>query len=134
MSIDTIGNFLTIIRNKVMASSPYAVASYSKVNVEIARILKEEGFIKDVQVIEGTETWNKTLKIVLKYVNGESVLHEITRVSKPSRRMYAKVKNLKPVINGLGVVILSTNRGIMTDKQAKESSLRVGGEVICTVW
>lgn len=134
MSIDTIGNFLTIIRNKVMASSPYAVASYSKVNVEIARILKEEGFIKDVQVMEGTETWNKTLKIVLKYVNGESVLHEITRVSKPSRRMYAKVKNLKPVINGLGVVILSTNRGIMTDKQAKESSLRVGGEVICTVW
>jgi small subunit ribosomal protein S8 len=134
MSIDTIGNFLTIIRNKVMASSPYAVASYSKVNVEIARILKEEGFIKDVQIVEGTETWNKTLKIVLKYVNGESVLHEITRVSKPSRRMYAKVKNLKPVINGLGVVILSTNRGIMTDKQAKESSLRVGGEVICTVW
>ncbi len=134
MSIDTIGNFLTIIRNKVMASSPYAVTSYSKVNVEIARILKEEGFIKDVQVVEGTETWNKTLKIVLKYVNGESVLHEITRVSKPSRRMYAKVKNLKPVINGLGVVILSTNRGIMTDKQAKESSLRVGGEVICTVW
>ncbi len=134
MSIDTIGNFLTILRNKVMASSPYAVASYSKMNAEIARILKQEGFVKDVQIVEDAETSRKALKVVFKYVNGESVLHEITRVSKPSRRMYAKVKNLKPVINGLGVVILSTNRGIMTDKQAKEASLRIGGEVLCTVW
>lgn len=134
MSMDTIGNFLTILRNKLMASSPYALAPYSKVNAEIARILQEEGFVKNVEVLEGSETYNKTLKVSFKYVNGESVLHEITRVSKPSRRMYAKVKNLKPVINGLGVVILSTNRGIMTDKQAKESSLRVGGEVLCTVW
>mgnify|MGYP000057603506 CR=1 FL=1 len=134
MSIDTIGNFLTILRNKLMASSPYALAPYSKVNAEIARILQEEGFVKNVEVLDGTESYNKTLKVVFKYVNGESVLHEITRVSKPSRRMYAKVKNLKPVINGLGVVILSTNRGIMTDKQAKETSLRVGGEVLCTVW
>ncbi len=134
MSIDTIGNFLTILRNKVMASSPYAVASYSKMNAEIARILKQEGFVKDVQVVEDAESSRKSLKVVFKYVNGESVLHEITRVSKPSRRMYAKVKNLKPVINGLGVVILSTNRGIMTDKQAKEASLRIGGEVLCTVW
>jgi len=117
-----------------MASSPYAVASYSKMNAEIARILKEEGFIKDVEVVEGSDALRKSLKIVFKYVNGESVLHEITRVSKPSRRTYAKVKNLKPVINGLGIVILSTNRGVMTDKQAKEADLRVGGEVLCTVW
>ncbi len=134
MSIDTIGNFLTILRNRIMASRPYCVASYSKMNEEIARILKQEGFVNDVQVVQNAETSKKSLKIVFKYVNGESVLHEITRVSKPSRRMYTKVKNLKPVINGLGIVILSTNRGIMTDKQAKETSLRVGGEVLCTVW
>lgn len=134
MSIDTIANFLTILRNKIMASSPYALTSYSKMNAEIARILKEEGFIKDVEVVEATDVERKSLKIVFKYVNGESVLHEITRVSKPSRRTYSKVKNLKPVINGLGIVILSTNRGVMTDKQAKEANLRVGGEVLCTVW
>lgn len=134
MSIDTIANFLTILRNKVMASSPYAVASYSKMNAEIARILHQEGFVKNVEVLEETETSRKSLKVVFKYVNGESVLHELTRVSKPSRRTYAKVKNLKPVINGLGIVILSTNRGIMTDKQAKDASLRIGGEVLCTVW
>ena len=133
MSIDTIANFLTILRNKVMASSPYAVASYSKMNAEIARILHQEGFVKNVEVLEETETSRKSLKIVFKYVNGESVLHELTRVCKPSRRTYAKVKNLKHVINGLGIVILSTNRGIMTDKQAKDASLRIGGEVLCTV-
>ena len=134
MSIDTIGNFLTILRNKIMASSPYAIAPYSKMNIEIARILKEEGFVKDVQVVEQDTAAKKALKIFFKYVNGESVLHELTRISKPSRREYAKIKNLKPVINGLGITILSTNRGIMTDKQAKNASLRLGGEVICTVW
>ncbi len=136
MSIDTIGNFLTILRNRIMVSSPYAVAEYSKMNAEIARILQEEGFVKDVQVCEEQQgrLLKKSLKVFFKYVQGESVMHEITRVSKPSRRTYAKVKNLKPVINGLGIVILSTNRGIMTDKQAKASNLRVGGEVLCTVW
>jgi len=134
MSIDTIANFLTVLRNKVMASSPYAIASYSKMNAEIARILKQEGFIKDVEVLEEPGAVQKSLKIVFKYVNGESVLHEISRVSKPSRRSYVKVKNLKPVINGLGITILSTNRGVMTDKQAKEAHLRVGGEILCTVW
>lgn len=134
MSIDTIGNFLTILRNKIMTSSPYAIAPYSKMNIEIARILKEEGFVKDVQIVEQDTAAKKALKIFFKYVNGESVLHELTRVSKPSRREYSKIKNLKPVINGLGITILSTNRGVMTDKQAKNSSFRLGGEVICTIW
>lgn len=134
MSIDTIGNFLTILRNKIMASSSYAIAPYSKMNAEIARILKDEGFVKDVQVVDLENSTNKGLKIFFKYVNGESVLHSITRISKPSKREYVKIKNLKPVINGLGIAILSTNRGIMTDKQAKNNALRVGGEIICTVW
>lgn len=133
MSVDTIGNFLTIIRNKIRSSKPYAFAPHSKMNEQIARILKAEGFIKDFEV-DATDALRKQLKIVLKYVEGESVIHDIQRVSKPSRRIYAKVKNIKPIIGGLGISILTTNRGIMTDKQAKSNSAGIGGEVICRVW
>ena len=133
MSIDTIGNFLTIIRNKIKSSRPYACAPHSKMNEELARILKREGFIKDFEV-DATDPVCKQLKLILKYVEGESVIHEVQRISKPSRRVYVKVKNIKPVIGGLGISILSTNRGIMTDKQARELSTKVGGELLCQVW
>ena len=133
MSIDTIGNFLTIIRNKIKSSKPYAEAPHSKVNEEIARILNLEWFIRGFKV-DTTDTLRKKLKIELKYVEGESVIHDIQRVSKPSRRIYEQVKNVKPVIGGLGIAIISTNRGIMTDKKAKSASTRVGGEVLCRVW
>ncbi len=133
MSVDTIGNFLTIIRNKIKSSKPYAEAPHSKMNEEIARILKAEGFIRGFEV-DATDTLRKKIKIELRYVEGESVIHDIQRVSKPSRRIYEKVKNVKPVIGGLGIAILSTNRGVMTDKQAKSSSAKVGGEILCRVW
>ena len=133
MSIDAIGNFLTITRNRIMASRPSAVAPHSKMNEEIARVLKQEGFIKDFQ-IDSSDPVKKQLTITLKYVGGESVIHEIKRVSTPGKRTYSKVKNIKPVIGGFGISILTTNRGIMTDKQAKDSSTKIGGEVICTVW
>ena len=133
MSVDTIGNFLTIIRNKIRSSKLYAEAPHSKMNEQIARILKAEGFIRGFE-IDTTDTLRKKIKIELKYVEGESVIHDIQRVSKPSRRIYEKVKNVKPVIGGLGIAILSTNRGVMTDKQAKNSSAKVGGEVLCRVW
>lgn len=133
MSVDSIGNFLTIIRNAIMASKPHVLAPHSKMNLEIARLLFEEGFVEAVEpiVIDGEK---KRLKIVLKYVDGESVIHSICRVSRPSRRIYEKVKNLKPVIGGFGISILSTNRGVITDKQAKSKNLFVGGEVLCRVW
>jgi|SRR5579859_5874288 len=131
MSIDTIGNFLTIIRNGIMASKPFILAPHSKMRQEIADVLKDQGFVRDVVVLD-EESGHKTLKVNLKYVNGESVIHEIKRVSTPGGRSYSSVDNLKPVIGGLGVTILSTNRGIVTQNQAK--SLNVGGEVICTVW
>ncbi len=133
MSVDTIGNFLTIIRNRIKSSKPYAIAPHSKMNEGLARVLKAEGFIKDFEV-DISNPACKQIKIILKYVEGESVIHEIQRVSKPSLRIYTKVKNLKPVIGGLGVSILTTNRGIMTDKQAKNSTAGIGGEVLCTVW
>lgn len=131
MSIDAVGNFLTIIRNGLMASKPFVVAPHSKLNVSIAQILKDEGFVRDF-VIQDEDSVQRTVKIFLKYVNGESVIHEITRISKPSRRQYAGAKGIKPVIGGLGISIVTTNKGILTNKKARE--LGIGGEVICTVW
>ncbi len=130
MSIDTIGNFLTIIRNGVKANRPSVLALSSKMNKTLAQILKAEGFIRDFSEI--TEGPAKKLKIVLKYVEGESVIHEIKRVSKLGCRTYAGVADIKPVIGGLGLSILTTNRGVVTHKEAEK--LGVGGEVICTVW
>ncbi len=130
MSIDTIGNFITIIRNGIMASLPDVKAPYSNLKYQIASILKDEGFICDFG-IEGDGA-HKSLKVVLKYVDGESTIHEITRVSKPSRRVYKGVSSLEPVIGGLGIAILTTPRGVVTNKKAEK--LNVGGEVICTVW
>ncbi len=130
MSIDTIGNFLTIIRNGIMASLPDVKAPYSNLKYQIASILKDEGYIWDF-LIEG-EGAHKSLKVVLKYVDGESAIHEITRVSKPGRRVYKGVSSLAPVIGGLGIAIITTPRGVITNKKARQ--LSVGGEVICTVW
>lgn len=131
MSVDAIGNFLTIIRNGLMVAKPFIAAPYSKIKFEIAKILQDEGFIKDVVLVEN-DGIKKQIKIVLKYVEGESVIHELKRISKLGRRHYAGVSKIKPVIGGLGVSIISTNRGVITNKKAKE--LGVGGEVICTVW
>jgi len=131
MSVDAIGDFLTIIRNGLMASKSHVVAPYSQIKFAVATILKEEGFIRDCSVVE-QEGNKKQVRVDLKYVQGESVIHEITRVSKPGRRYYAGRTKMKPVIGGLGVSILSTNRGIISNKKAKE--LNVGGEIICTVW
>ena len=131
MSIDTIGDFLTIIRNGLMVSKNFVIAPYSKIKFEIAKILKEEGFIKDYLVLED-DPKKKAIKIYLKYVNNESVIHEITRISKPGLRSYAGATKIKPVIGGLGLSILSTNRGLLSNRKAKE--LNVGGEVLCTVW
>lgn len=127
---DMIGNFLTIIRNGISLGKPYVRAPHSKTRESIAKILKEEGFIKDF-FVEPDGSF-KNIKVDLKYHDGESVIHELTRVSKPSRRVYSAAKSFKPVIGGLGLSIVSTSKGIMTDKQAKD--LSVGGEVICTVW
>lgn len=130
MSIDAIGDFLTIVRNGIMASKLFVVAPYSKIKFEIATILKDEGFIKDVGVIEDGS--KKSLKIFLKYVNGESVIHELTRISTPGRRNYKGAAYIRPVIGGLGLSILTTSQGVVSHKQAKERG--IGGEIVLTVW
>lgn len=130
MSIDTIGNFLTVVRNGLMVNKRSVVVQHSNLKEQIAQVLKEEGFIKDFkQVKEGTKLF---LTVMLKYVDGESVIHELTRISTPGRRHYEKSNNVTFVIGGLGTSILTTSKGIVSDKQAKR--LNIGGEVICHVW
>ncbi|MFA6066185.1 MAG: 30S ribosomal protein S8 [Candidatus Babeliaceae bacterium] len=131
MSIDAIGNFLTILRNGIMSSKPHVIAPYSRIKHTIAEILHNEGFIKSIDIIN-VDNSKKNIKITLKYVDGECALHCIDRVSKLSRRVYKGINNLDPVIGGLGISILTTNKGVITHRQARQ--LGVGGEVICTVW
>lgn len=131
MSVDMISNFLTSVRNALMVSKQMVITPYTEMNYKIACILLDEGFVKNVSVIDG-EPAQKKIKIVLKYVEGESVIHELSRVSVPGRRVYAGSGKIKPVIGGLGISILSTNKGLLTNKKAKE--LGVGGELLCTVW
>lgn len=127
---DVIGNFLTIIRNGILASKPAVEVPFSLMNQALAKILLEEGFVTEVAVV--SHDGEQRIKIGLKYVDGESVIHEIRRASRPGRRFYASINDVKPVIGGLGLTILSTSKGVMSHKSARAAN--VGGEVLCTVW
>ena len=132
MSVDSIADFITIIRNGVMVSKSFVTAPHSKMRYSIAQILKDEGFIHDFVIVNSDSDVKKTLKVVLKYVDGEAAIHQIQRVSKPGRRVYVGTQNIKPVIGKLGISILTTSRGVIANQRANK--LSVGGEVICTVW
>lgn len=127
---DPIADMLTRIRNAKQNRKPSCEVPASKVKEEIARILKDEGFIEDYK-IDG-ETVQKTMTLTLKYKNKESVITGLKRISKPGLRVYAKAEELPTVLNGLGIAIISTSKGIMTDKEARRNSL--GGEVIAYIW
>jgi small subunit ribosomal protein S8 len=130
MSVDTIGDFLTIIRNGIKINKQTVKVSCSKLKTEVAKALMQEGYIKNYNITnEGAKSF---LTIHLKYVKGEPVIHEIVRVSTPGRRYYERGNSLTPIIGGLGVSILTTSAGILTDRQAREKG--IGGEVICRVW
>lgn len=130
MSVDSIGDFLTIIRNGLMVKKRSVTMPSSGLKVNIASVLKAEGYVKDFQVNDNDG--KPVLTVHLKYVKGESVIHEITRVSTPGRRHYERSNNLERVIGGLGISIVTTSIGVITDAQARKQS--VGGEVICHVW
>ena len=129
---DPIADMLTRIRNGVQANmSAVDVTPCSKVKVEIAKILKKEGYI-DNYAVEG-EGIEKKIVVTLKYgPRGEKVITGIKRISKPGLRVYAKGDNLPKVLNGLGVAIISTSNGMMTDREARKQ--HIGGEVIAYVW
>ncbi len=128
---DPIADMLTIIRNGGKAGLSKVDIPGSKIKLEMVRVLKEQGYIKDYKFLEN-ETQG-VIRVALKYVSeNEPTIFGIKRVSKPSCRVYAKSKDIKPVLNGLGISIISTSKGLMTDKQAKEA--KVGGEILCNVW
>ena len=125
MVTDPIADMLTRIRNAITAKHPEVNVSLSKEKLAIAKILEEEGYISSVNVVENGQF--KDMNIVLKYLsNGENVIQGLKRISKPGLRVYAGSDNLPKVISGLGISIISTNKGIMTNKKAQ--SQNVGGE------
>jgi len=132
MSIsDPLGDMLTRIRNGQMAQKSTILAPASKLRTNVLEVLRREGYIRGY-VAKAAGPGKHELEIELKYHNGEPVIRELRRVSKPGRRIYAGVKELPQVYNGLGIAILSTPRGVMSDAEAREA--RVGGEVLCTVF
>ncbi|MDY5567293.1 MAG: 30S ribosomal protein S8 [Candidatus Cryptobacteroides sp.] len=129
---DPIADFLTRIRNAYLAGKKIVEIPSSKMKVAITEILCEKGYILSYQVVEGTPY--NTIKIALKYhpQTKTAAVKGIKRVSTPGMRVYADVENMPRVLNGLGIAILSTSKGVITDKEAK--NLNVGGEVICYVY
>jgi small subunit ribosomal protein S8 len=132
MSInDPIADMLTRIRNALMASYETVDVPRSKIKIEIAKILKSEGFIRNYKIMTSRRLGN--IRVFLKYdENGNAAIGGLKRVSKPSCRIYCKSDQIPKVLNGFGVNILSTSKGIMTDRDAKDTG--VGGEVLCAVW
>jgi len=127
---DPIADMLTRIRNANRQHHESVMVPVSKLKVDIAEILKNEGFIKGYK-IEG-EGPIKNIVITLKYRGNERVITDLKRISKPGLRVYAKVNEIPKVLNGLGIVILSTSQGLMTDKEARAK--KVGGEVLAYIW
>jgi ribosomal protein S8 len=128
---DPIADMLTRIRNGIIAKHETVDVPASNIKREIARILLEEGYIKGYDVIEDGK--QGLIRVALKYgKDGQKVILGLKRISKPGLRVYADKNTLPKVLNGLGISIISTSKGILTDKQARE--LGVGGEVLCYVW
>lgn len=133
MQTDPIADMLTRIRNANQALHERAEMPTSRLKSEIARILKEEGYITDFRVEPGEETPYDTLVIELKYGRSrERVITDLKRVSKPGRRVYARKDRLPRVLGGMGIAVLSTSNGLITARSAEEQG--VGGEVVCFVW
>jgi len=128
---DPISDMLTRIRNANMVRHDRTDVPASKMKLEIAKILAQEGYIRAFKLLE--EGPQGAIRVYLKYADdGEPVIHGMNRVSKPGRRVYRTVEELPKVRNGLGVAVISTSRGVVTDEQAR--GLRVGGEVLCEIW
>jgi small subunit ribosomal protein S8 len=130
MMTDPIADMLTRIRNAVRVERSYVDMPVSRLRRGIAEVLKREGYIWDYKELDGEPV--KQLRLELKYgPSGERVIQTIKRVSKPGRRVYAKSRELRPVLNGLGISIISTSRGMVSDREARQQNL--GGEVLCEI-
>jgi small subunit ribosomal protein S8 len=128
--MDTIGDFLTRLRNALKARHKYVEVPASKLKLAMSEILREQGFIESVERIEDGK--QGVLRIMLKYTNGAPAIMGLKRISTPGLRKYTGAQEAPRVLSGLGIAILSTPKGVMTDKQARQAN--VGGEVLCYVW
>jgi small subunit ribosomal protein S8 len=127
---DPIADMLTRIRNANRVGRRLVLIPKSKICSGIAQVLKDEGYIEEYVVVDDGRQGQ--LRIKLKYsLSGEKVIHELDRESKPGRRVYRKVDDLPKVLNGMGIVVVSTSKGVMSDRKAREQN--VGGELLCTV-
>ncbi len=129
---DPIADMLTRIRNALMIKSKTCTVKASKVCINIARVLKEEGYIEDYDIIDDGKQGLVRIKLKYDPLTGEPVIRQLKRESKPGRRVYTGVKNIPRVLEGLGVAILSTDKGVLSDREAREK--HVGGELICTIY
>jgi small subunit ribosomal protein S8 len=128
---DPVADFLTRMRNALQAGKDRCDVPASRVKLELAKILQEEGFIRTFKVLE--EGPQRTIRVYLRYsTDGEPAIRGLERVSRPGRRVYRGAEELPTVLGGIGVAVVSTSRGLMTDARARE--MRVGGEVMCRVW
>jgi len=130
MTTDPIADFLTRIRNAVRARKKFVDIPSSNMKVQLAEILKDSKFIRDFNVTEDNK--QNVLRIHLQYVNGVSSISGLEKISKPGLRQYSGKEDIPRVLNGLGMAIISTSQGLLTDKQARKEA--VGGEVICHIW
>jgi small subunit ribosomal protein S8 len=131
MMTDPIADMLTRIRNAVSIERPHVDVPISKVKKGLADVLKREGYIWDWKEVEGTP--GVQLRLELKYgPSGERVIQNIKRVSTPGRRVYRRAKDMRPVLNGMGITVISTSRGVISDREARQKNL--GGEILCEIW
>jgi len=128
---DPIADMLTVIRNANMIKQEKVDIPASKLKMEIIKIFKNEGFIKNFKLIDDDK--KSYIRVYLKYTpNGECVIHNLKRVSKPGLRIYRRNREIPRIFNGYGTSIISTSKGVLTDKKAREQN--VGGEVLCFIW
>ncbi len=134
--MDPIADMLTRIRNAVSAGHTLVAMPSSKLKIEIAKIMKDEGYLEGFDIAENEQSAQKVLRLKIKYVGERRerrpVISGIERVSKPGRRIYTKKQDIPWVLSGIGVAILSTPKGVMTGTRARQ--LGVGGEILCKVW
>jgi small subunit ribosomal protein S8 len=132
MSIsDPIADLLTRVRNCIMNHSQVVRVPFSKLKIQILEVLKREGFVRNFEIV--SEENKKDIVIYLKYAdNGASVITKLERISKPGCRIYNKASDVKPVLNGLGMSVITTAKGVLSDRECR--SQNVGGEVICEIW
>lgn len=127
---DSIADFITRIRNAGIANHKTVLIPHSKTKFAMAEILKDQGYIDDCRVID--KEVQSDIEVILRYYKREPAFRELKRISKPGRRVYVSVDQIPRIKNGLGTAIISTSKGVMSDKDAKK--FNVGGEVLCSVW